>query len=210
MITSSIALASVVAASALLAASPVQNAAPATKPAASATTAAATYDVDPTHSKALFRVQHLGAGAFWGRFNDVTGTFTGANGSPDGAAFDITVKVDSVDTGTDKLDAHLKSPDFFNAKEHPTLTFKSTSVKKGAKDGWLDVSGDLTMNGVTKPVTAMVEWIGTNEGPMGKRSGYEATLNIKRSDWNINYGVDKNMVGNDVRLVVSLEGVAKK
>lgn len=195
----------------MLAAAPVQT--PAAKPAvrpAAAPAAAEVFEIDGVHSKALFRIQHLGAGPFWGRFNDVAGTMTCADGKPEGVMFDVTIKTDSIDTGTEKLDAHLKSGDFFNAKEHPALTFKSTSVKSGPKAGWLEVTGDLSMNGVTKPVTAMLEWTGTNDGPMGRRAGYEATFNIKRSDWNVKYGVDKGMIGDDVRIVVGLEGVAKK
>ncbi len=204
-------VASSVAALTLLAAAPVaQNTGAAAPAKAAAPAGAEMFDVDSTHSKALFRVQHLGAGPFWGRFNDVSGTFSAADGKPDGVSFDISIKVDSVDTGTEKLDGHLKSPDFFNAKEHPNLTFKSTAVKAGPKPGWLEVTGDLTMNGVTKPITAMVEWTGTKSGPMGRRAGYEATFTVKRTDWNINYMAEGGALGTDVRIVVGLEGVAKK
>jgi polyisoprenoid-binding protein YceI len=195
-------------AASLIAAAP-QTAAKA--PAAAAPAAGAqTFDVDGVHSKALFRVHHLNAGQFWGRFNDVSGTFTVNEGKPEGVSFDISIKVDSVDTGNEKLDAHLKSPDFFNSKENPTLAFKSTGVKKGPKDGWLEVTGDLTMNGVTKPVTAMVEFTGSAEGPQGRKAGYEAIFSVKRSDWNIKYGVDQKMLGDDVRIIVALEGNLKK
>ncbi len=212
----SLVLATTLTGAVLFAAAPAQTLAtkPSTRPAAAAPVAAPiaaeVFELDSTHSKALFRILHLGAGPFWGRFNDVSGTMTCADGKPEGVMFDVTIKTDSVDTGTEKLDAHLKSGDFFNAKEHPALTFKSTSIKKGPKDGWLEVAGDLSMNGVTKPVTAMLEWTGTNDGPMGRRAGYEATINIKRSDWNVKYGVDKGMIGDDVRIIVGLEGVAKK
>lgn len=197
----------VTAGSALLAASPTpvrQNA-----PAATPVAAAERFEVDGVHSKALFRVHHLGAGQFWGRFNDLSGSFTVNEGKPEGVSFDISIKTDSVDSGNAKLDAHLKTPDFFNAKEHPALTFKSTSVKAGAKPGWLEVTGDLTMNGVTKPVTATVEWTGTRSGQMGRRAGYEATFTIKRADWNINYMAQEGGLGEDVRIVVALEGTTK-
>lgn len=175
----------------------------------SSPSAAESFKVDGVHSKALFRVHHLGAGQFWGRFNDVSGTFTvNGEGKPEGVVFDITVKVDSVDTGNEKLDAHLKSPDFFNSKEHPNLTFKSTAVKAGPKPGWLEVTGDLSMNGVTKPVTAMIEWTGTRAGQAGRRAGYEATFTVKRTDWNINYMAQNGGLGEEVRIVVGLEGVA--
>jgi polyisoprenoid-binding protein YceI len=187
------------------------TAAPRPAPAAQAPATSAgaeVFSVDDVHSTALFRVHHLGAGQFWGRFNDISGTFTVNGGKPEGVTFDVTIKTESVDTGTEKLDQHLRSPDFFNAKEFPNLTFKSTSVKAGPKPGWLEVAGDLSMHGVTKPVTAMMEWTGTNDGPMGRRAGYEATFSIRRSDWGISYGVDKGAIGDEVRIVVGLEGTA--
>jgi polyisoprenoid-binding protein YceI len=179
--------------------------APAARPSASA---APTYAVDGVHSSALFRVQHLGAGQFWGRFNDVSGTFTGNSASPEGVSFDITVKVDSVDTRTKKLDDHLRSADFFNVVEHPTMTFKSTGAKAGS-DGKLSVTGNFTLLGVTKSVTAAVEFTGAKAGAMGDRAGYEAILTIKRSEFGMKYGVDNGMLGDDVRIVVNLEGVKK-
>ncbi|MDZ4753341.1 MAG: YceI family protein [Phycisphaerae bacterium] len=178
-------------------------------PAPSSTSmSASTFDVDDVHSATFFRVQHLGAGQFWGRINDVSGTFTSANGSPEGVRFDITVKASSVDTNTEKLNEHLRSPDFFNAKEFPTLTFKSTGVK-AAKQGFFDVTGDFTLHGVTKPVTATVEFTGQKAGKAGDRAGYEATFTIKRSEFGMNYGVDNGMLGDEVRIIVNLEGVKK-
>ncbi len=193
----------------LFAAAPAQTdakAPPKAAPAASAT--AATFDVDDTHSAAFFRVQHLGAGQFWGRINDVSGTFTSGDGSAEGVSFDITIKAESIDTGTEKLNQHLRSPDFFNVKEFPTLKFKSTGVK-ATKPGLLEVTGDFTMHGVTKPITAMIEWTGRKVGQMGERAGYEATFAIKRSDFGMNYGVDNGMLGDEVRVLVNLEGVKK-
>lgn len=190
---------------ALVAAAPQATGTAAPKTAAPA--AAATFEIDDVHSAAFFRVQHLGAGQFWGRISDISGTFTANNGAADGANFDITVKAESIDTGTKKLDDHLRSPDFFNVKEFPTMTFKSTGAK--AKDGKLEVTGDFTMHGVTKPVTAAIEFTGGKAGPMGERAGYEAVFTIKRSDFGVSYGVDNGMLGNDVRIVVNLEGVKK-
>lgn len=133
----------------LLAALPL-IAAPASSPAAAPAPAqaaanATTYEIDDVHSAAFFRVQHLGAGQFWGRINDISGSFTTAGSGPEGVSFDITVKVDSIDTGTKKLDDHLRSPDFFNTKEFPAMTFKSTGVKKGSNG--LELTGDFTMRG---------------------------------------------------------------
>jgi len=176
--------------------------------AAAATDAVNAYQVDDVHSGTFFRVMHAGAGQFWGRINDVSGTFTLADDASK-MAFNIEVAVDSVDSGNDKLDAHLKSPDFFNSKEFPKMSFKSTSAKKAA-GGMYEVSGDFTMHGVTKPVTAMVEVTGQADMGMGARGGAEATFSIKRSDFGMNYGVEKGMIGDTVKVLVNLEGVKAK
>lgn len=164
------------------------------------------FQIDPVHSKALFRVHHLGAGMFYGRFNDVSGTINFDSSGDVGPDFDVVVDVNSVDTGNEKLDGHLKSPDFFNAKEHPKLTFKSKSSKK-VKDKTYEVTGDLTINGVTKPLTAQVEWMGTSEKGMGKRCGFETIFQVKRSDFGMKYMLDNGGLGDDVRIIVSLEGM---
>ncbi len=164
---------------------------------------AGNYDIDSVHSMVLFRVQHLGAGQFWGRFNDVTGTITFTPEKAEHFAFDVNVDLESVDSGNDKLDSHLKSPDFFNAKEFKNMTFKSTEVERLGQTVW-DVSGDLTMNGVTKPVLAVVRFTGTAE-MRGRRCGFEAEFDIKRSDFNQTWGVENGSLGDKVRLIVGLE-----
>lgn len=170
-----------------------------------AAAAGGAYGIDDVHSNAFFRVQHAGAGQFWGRFNQLSGTMTfDAAGTP--TAFDVSIAVDSVDSGEAKLDGHLKSPDFFNAKEFPALTFKSTSIKKAGD--FFDVSGDLSMHGVTKPVTARIEVTGISQ-MMGSRAGVEATFSVKRSEFGMTYGVEKGMIGDEVRVLVNLEGVKK-
>lgn len=179
-----------------------------TAPAPAASTAeAATYGIDDVHSLAMFRVHHLGAGQFWGRFNDVSGSMSfDAAGVP--TAFDISVAVDSVDTAEPRLDNHLKSPDFFNAKEFPTLTFKSKKVTRSA-DGSLSVTGDFSMHGVTKEVTAALEVTGLADMGMGARAGVEAIFTVKRSDFGMKYGLDKGTLGDSVRVTVALEGIKR-
>lgn len=178
-------------------------------PPAVATTGPQVFTVDDVHSMALFRVQHFGAGQFWGRFNDIEGNFTFAPTRAEGMKFDITIKVDSVDTANDDLNKHLRSPDFFSAKDFPLMTFKSTSAVK-VDDGTYDVTGDLTLHGVTKSVVARVEYCGMADMGRGPKAGFEAQLLIKRSDFGIKYGVDKGAIGNDVKIIVGLEGVLAK
>ena len=191
----------------LLGANIAQDAKPAQAPTASAAGVTA-YTIDDVHSCALFRVKHAAASQFWGRFNDVSGTFTVAN-DPALMAFSVEIKVDSVDTAEPKLDGHLKSPDFFNAAEFPTMKFTSKSAKKAAGENMFEVAGDLSMHGVTKPVTAMVELTGVSD-MMGGRAGIEAIFTVKRSDFGITYGVDKGAIGDEVRVLVNLEGIKAK
>lgn len=181
-----------------------QDSKPATAAPAKADVAGA-YKIDDVHSSAFFRVMHAGAGQFWGRFNDVSGSMSfDAAGVP--TAFDISIAIESVDTANEKLDGHLKSPDFFNAKEFPAMTFKSTGVKK-LENGMYEVTGDLSMHGVTKAITAMIEVTG-HSNMMGKRAGVEATFSVKRSEFGMNYGVEKGVLGDNTRVLVNLEAVA--
>ena len=161
--------------------------------------------IDDVHSMAMFGVHHLGAGRFWGRFNDVSGSFTFEPGKAEGMKFDVTIKVDSVDSGNQDLDKHLRSPDFFAAKDFPSMTFKSTSARK-AGEGTYEVDGDLTMHGVTKPVTAKVEYCGMADMGRGPKAGFEAQFTVKRSEFGMTYGVEKGAIGDEVRVVVGLEG----
>ena len=165
----------------------------------------AAWRVDATHSMVLFRVRHH-VGAFWGRFNDVKGT---ADLSIDGntlkgMALDISVPIASVDCGNDSLDRHLRSPDFFNEVEFPAMTFKSTSATPAGGKNWT-VKGDLTLLGVTKPIEAQVEYLGTATSRRGAVAGLEARFSIKRSEFGMTYGVEQGSLGDTVRLVVGLE-----
>ena len=160
--------------------------------------------IDKTHSNAHFRVQHLGAGRFWGRFNDVDGAISWTPGSKDDLEFDITIDVESVDSGVEQLDKHLKSPDFFNAKEFPSMSFKSTSASRTGDDLW-KVKGDLTIHGVTRPITADVQWLGSNTTKRGRKVGFEASFMIKRSEFGMNYGVEQGALGDEVDVIVAME-----
>ena len=163
------------------------------------------YNIDPVHSTALFRVQHMGAGNFWGRFNDVNGTVTFApEDDKKTFQFNIDIPLESVDSGNDKLDQHLKSPDFFNAKEHEKMSFKSTEIERLSQHVW-DVTGDLALNGTTKKIVALVRFIGTADMGRGHKAGFEAAFDIKRSDFKMNYGVENGMLGDMTHVVVAME-----
>ena len=166
-----------------------------------------TYKVDPVHSTSVFRIKHANIAPFWGRFNEPTGSFVLDDADPSKSSFTIELSAEKVDSANAKRDAHLKSPDFFNAKQYPRITFKSTSVKKGEGENVLAVTGELTMHGVTKQVTVPVEITGKGDFMGTPRAGVEATLNVKMSDFEI-----KGMPGalsDDVRVIVALEGMKK-
>jgi polyisoprenoid-binding protein YceI len=165
--------------------------------------AADTYKIDPVHSAVIYKITHFNVGNAYGRFDDPTGSVTLDNGAPTGFTFEV--KADKVDTGNPKRDAHLKSPDFFDAKQFPTITFKSTAVK-AAGDNKFDVTGDLTLHGVTKSITLSVAKTGEGDTKiMGYRTGWETQVDLKRSDYGIN-GL-QGPVGDDVHLIISFEAV---
>jgi polyisoprenoid-binding protein YceI len=167
-----------------------------------------TWKVDGVHSSVVYRVKHMGVANFWGRFNEVKGTFTFDPAAPDAATFDIEIPAESIDSNNGNRDKHLEGPDFFNVKQFPTITFKSKSVKK-AGDAF-ELAGDLTLLGVTKPVTAKLEHIGTAETPRGPKTGFDATFTIKRSDFGMNYGVSEGALGDEVTIIVAIEGDGPK
>ena len=106
-----------------------------------------------------------------------------------------------------KRDNHLKSPDFFNAKQFPNITFESTAVKKTGAHTYR-VTGKVTLHGVTKPIAVNLVRNRTGKGPMGHiHTGVDMTFKVKRSDFNMNFMQGKDMIGNDVTLMVSAEGI---
>lgn len=167
--------------------------------------AADTYLVDGSHSSIVFRIRHLNVSWFYGRFNKVTGQFRVDEANPAGSSIQLEIDADSVDTANQRRDQHLKSPDFFNAVEFPKITFRSKQVRK-ADEGVFEVTGDLTLHGVTREVTVRAEHVGTGPGQRGEqRAGFEAVFTIKRSDFGMSFM--QGPLGDEVRLVISLEGV---
>ena len=164
-----------------------------------------TYGVDPVHSSVTFMVPHLGISYVHGRFNDVSGKFIIDKADPGKSSFALSIKVESVDTNNAKRDEHLRGPDFFNVKQYPAISFKSTAVK-AVKDGY-QVTGDLTMHGVKKAVTFTLKG-GDKvvEFPKGtQRIGLTASLVLKRSDFDMKQLLEA--VGDEVHIVIGVEGV---
>lgn len=160
------------------------------------------YDVDAGHSVFMWKIRHLGAGFTYGWFKDVTGSVN-VDADPAKSSIELTVKTASIDSRDGKRDDHLRSPDFFNAAQFPTITFKSTRIE--AKGDNLSVTGDLTIHGVTKPVTVQVAPLGSGTDPVAHAThiGYEAKLTVKRSDFDMKFMVGP--VGDEVELTIGIE-----
>ncbi len=168
-----------------------------------------TYDIDNVHSTVMFRVKHLDVGMAYGRFNKISGKITQSAGNPKDSAIEISVEAGSVDTNDGKRDEHLRSPDFLSAKEFPAIGFKSTKVEKKGEE--LVVSGDLTLHGVTKPITVNVNHSARATDPMGlDRVGFEGRFEINPKDFQISYMVEnEGMLGPGIQMIVSLEATRK-
>lgn len=167
---------------------------------------AITYRVDPVHSFIIFRVKHLNTGFAYGRFNTFSGTIVVDERNPANSSIELEIDANSVDTGNSQRDDHLRNPDFFNARQFPKITFKSTRVRK-INDTTVEVQGNLTMRGVTRPATARVTLTGKGRNQRGQEIiGFETTFTIRRSQFNINYGLNGGL-DDEVRVTFAVEGI---
>ena len=163
------------------------------------------YTIDPGHTYVSFAVNHLGFSTMRGKFDKQSGSMS-YDPAAKKASVMIEIEAGSIDTGHTKRDEHLSSPDFLNVVENPTITFKST------KAGWsgnklTTVTGDLTVLGVSKPVTLNVTSINCGQHPFNKKDmcGFDAEASIKRSDFGVNYGLPA--IGEVLDLNIELEAV---
>lgn len=166
-----------------------------------------TYVIDPTHTFPTFEINHLGFSTFRGRFDKTAGTIVYDPAKKTGSA-EVTIDVASVSTGVKKLDEHLQNDDFFDAAKYPTIVFKSKDFRFTG-DKLVEVSGNLTMHGVTRPVELRVSSVTCKEHPLKKiqACGADITTTLKRSEWGISkYSPD---VGEDVLLRIEVEAHQK-
>jgi polyisoprenoid-binding protein YceI len=176
--------------------------------------AAAEYQIDASHSTIGFQVRHMAISKTNGVFDDYTGSFSFEPGKPETWTCEAVIQTKSVNTNNEKRDDHLRSDEFFNAAEFPTLTFKSTGVKmEDETEGTL--KGDLTIHGVTKPVELDFEVLGTVTDPWGnERAGFSATLKINRQDFGLSYNsvleAGGLVVGDGVKITLEIEGIKNK
>ena len=171
-----------------------------------------TWKIDPAHSRAEFRVKHMMISHVTGSFSGISGTLTEDPADPSRSHVEATVDISTISTGDAQRDAHLKSPDFFHHEQHPQMTFSSTKVVKKGEDEYA-VTGDLTIHGVTKPVTFEVEGPSApGKDPWGNtRIGLTATTKINRKDfglsWNAALETGGILVGEEAKLTLDVQFV---
>lgn len=168
-----------------------------------------TYTIDPAHSHVRFWVRHLMISKVHGEFTGVAGTVTAVPGDPTTGRLEVTVPVASLTTNNEGRDGHLKSPDFFDVEQYPTLTYRSTKVT-ALGDGEYEIAGDLTLHGVTAPVTLKAEISEEIVSPFGgTKVGVSATGKIDRETfgltWNQALETGGVAVGKDVNLQIDVE-----
>jgi polyisoprenoid-binding protein YceI len=166
--------------------------------------------VDTSHSEIGFTARHLMVSKVRGRFTDYTATITIAPNVLD-STVQALVQLDSVDTRDEKRDGHLKSADFFHVEEHPTMSFTSTGIREHGSDFYLD--GDLTIRGITHPVTFDLEFNGVAAAPWGGQSaGFAAETEINRKDWGLVWNVALEsggvVVSDKIKIALDIEAIA--
>lgn len=178
--------------------------------------AADVYDLDPTHFSIVFSVGHMNLSYTYGMFRRAQAQVVLDRENPAATQFQLTIDADSIDTNNAQRDTHLKGPDFFDTASFPTITFQSTSVVLDPRTDQpginYQVTGNLTMHGVTRQVTLPVRLLGEAPGPDGKQhAGFLTQTELKRNDFQIGTArfPDSNMVGDAVGITISFEGVKR-
>lgn len=169
-----------------------------------------TFEIDPTHTQVSFTYDHFGFSNPTGRLEDIKGTLVIDQADWGQSSVQVTMPLSGLHTGVAKLDEHLKKADFFDAARFPDVTFKSTGVRKTGADT-LEISGDLTVHGVTRPVTlhARINKIGANKMINSESAGFDADATLKRSDFGM--GAYVPAVSDTVKIHITVSAnLAKK
>jgi polyisoprenoid-binding protein YceI len=169
---------------------------------------AETYDVDAVHSAVMFRAKRMEVVYVYGRFNQFAGTVEMSGEDVTSGKLSLEVQTASVDTGNQRRDDHLRSPDFLNAAQLPAMKFESAAVR-GAGERLYDVTGNLTLHGVTKPVTARVEHVGTGKDPRSGKTllGFDAKFTLKRSEFDMSFMVGP--LSDEIDVHIALHAVSR-
>jgi len=161
-----------------------------------------TYQVEPSHTRILFAVSHMGFTTWYGEFTKTAGTLTLDPSHPSKSKLAILIQTGSVSTSNSRLDGELVGPEWFDASSDPTISFVSTAVMPTGANA-AKVTGNLTFHGVTKPITLSVKFNGAGINPIDKKytAGFEVSGDLKRSDYGVKTYVP--MIGDDVKLMIS-------
>ena len=166
-----------------------------------------TYSIDTIHSFVGFKVRHL-VSKTSGEFTDFSGTIVADFNNLDGSSVEFTIDAASIDTRDAERDGHLRSPDFFDVEKYPEITFSSSKITM-VNDTTFAVAGTLTMRGVAREITLMVDFLGEMTAMGNTRAGYELTTTINRRDYGVswNRALDAGgfVLGNDVEINIALE-----
>jgi polyisoprenoid-binding protein YceI len=162
-------------------------------------------DKEGQHAFVNFKISHLGYSWVYGSFKDFDGSFSFDAGQPEAGKVKVNLNTASLDTNHAERDKHLRSDDFLNVGKYPTASFESTAVKSTGT-GTADITGNLTLNGVTKPVVLAAKFIGEGKDPWGGyRAGFEGSTSLHLKDFEIQK--DLGLASQDVQLIISVEGV---
>lgn len=171
-----------------------------------------TYAIDTVHSNVVFKVRHL-VSKVSGEFTDFNGAIVADFGNLDSSSVEFTVKTASIDTKNERRDGHLRSPDFFDVEKYPEIAFKSSKITK-VDDDTFAVAGTMTMRGVSKEITLMVDFLGEMSAMGGTRAGYELTTTLNRKDYGVswNRALDTGgfVLGDEVEVTVNLEVIKQE
>ena len=168
----------------------------------------ATWNIDPVHTSVVFKILHMGVSNFYGRFDKVSGSVVINDEKPAESKVELTIAMDSIDTNHEGRDKDLKGPNFFNAKEFPEIKFVSKTAKKDGDKKW-KIDGEMTLHGVTKPLSLSVDMVGSADTKMGKKAGFDTTFKIKRSDFGM-AAAGTDGLGDEVTVMAGVECNAAK
>ncbi len=160
--------------------------------------------LDPVHSSTIFRIKHAGCTWFYGRIDSPSGTIEFDPEKPGSLSVDLELQVANINTGAEQRNNHLKSADFFDGNQFPTISFKSTKAVAGNTENTYELTGDLTMRGITKSITIPFEYTGEGRFRRGPRYGFASTFTINRSEWDVSFGIG-TMLDDEVLMMFGLE-----
>ena len=166
------------------------------------------YQVDPTHSTIVFSAKYMGQSPFFGMFTSSMGGMDYDGSDPSSLKIDISAPLSALDTHNETRDGHLRGPDWFDAAEHPNVHFTGSGATAN-EDGTHTLEGELTLAGVTKPVTVTLTDLASGETPRGQRMGIGGSFTVKRSDFGVTTMMGDSGIGDEITLHFGFQAVAQ-